>query len=122
MLSWTENDQGSLGELSQIGVDGFDRVSHLQTLMIYKLGFNQSYDTFTSITQIKIVLCSEFPWTEFMNDKCFHMISPIALGQDDSIAHPPVALCANAPRTRAGVGPTPSLPHPLPLVCSRQWI
>jgi hypothetical protein len=26
LLSWTENDQGSLGELSKIGVDGFDRV------------------------------------------------------------------------------------------------
>ena len=27
ILSWTEDGQGSLGELSKIGIDGFDRVS-----------------------------------------------------------------------------------------------
>jgi hypothetical protein len=27
IMSWAEGDQGSLGELSKIGVDGFDRVS-----------------------------------------------------------------------------------------------
>ena len=27
LLSWTENDQGSVGELSRLGVGGFDRVS-----------------------------------------------------------------------------------------------
>jgi len=26
LLSWEEGDQGSLGELSRIGVDGFDKV------------------------------------------------------------------------------------------------
>ena len=34
---------------------------HMQTLVIYKLGFNQNYYTFTSILLIKIVLCSKFP-------------------------------------------------------------
>eukprot|EP00290_Baffinella_frigidus_P032898 CAMPEP_0180267046 /NCGR_PEP_ID=MMETSP0988-20121125/1330_1 /TAXON_ID=697907 /ORGANISM="non described non described, Strain CCMP2293" /LENGTH=94 /DNA_ID=CAMNT_0022237679 /DNA_START=91 /DNA_END=371 /DNA_ORIENTATION=+ len=29
LLSWTEDDQGSLGELSKIGVDGFDRVDNM---------------------------------------------------------------------------------------------
>ncbi|KAJ1479745.1 hypothetical protein T484DRAFT_2022949, partial [Baffinella frigidus] len=28
ILSWTEDDQGSLGEISKIGVDGFDRVDN----------------------------------------------------------------------------------------------
>ena len=31
--------------------------SHLQTLMIHKLGFNQNYYTFTLIVPIQIVLC-----------------------------------------------------------------
>ena len=35
--------------------------SHLQTLIIYKLGFNQNYCIFTSILLIKIVRCSKFP-------------------------------------------------------------
>jgi hypothetical protein len=29
LLSWTEDDRGSLGELSRIGVDGFDRVDNV---------------------------------------------------------------------------------------------
>jgi len=37
------------------------RRAHLQTLRIYKLGFNQNYYTFTLILLIKIVLCSIFP-------------------------------------------------------------
>jgi hypothetical protein len=41
--------------------------------MIYKLGFNQNYYTFTLMLLIKIVLCSEFPWTRFINHKCFDM-------------------------------------------------
>ena len=32
---------------------------HPQTLLIYKLGFNRNYYTFTSILLMKIVLCSE---------------------------------------------------------------
>ena len=35
--------------------------SHLQTLVIYKLGFSQDYYIFTLILLIKIVLCSKFP-------------------------------------------------------------
>ena len=34
---------------------------HMQTLIIYKLGFNQNYYTFTLILLIKIVLYSKFP-------------------------------------------------------------
>ena len=34
--------------------------THLQTLIIYKLGFNQNYYTFTLMLLIKIVLCSKF--------------------------------------------------------------
>ena len=49
--------------------------SHMQTLMIDKLGFEQNYYTSTLILLIKIVLCSKFPWTEFMNYKCFDMNS-----------------------------------------------
>ena len=36
--------------------------SHMQTHIIYKLGFNQNYYTFTLILLIKIVVCSKFPW------------------------------------------------------------
>ena len=35
--------------------------SHMQTLIIYNLGFNQNYHTFTLILLINIVLCSKFP-------------------------------------------------------------
>ena len=34
---------------------------HLQTLIIYKLGCNQDYYTFTSVLRTNIVLCGEFP-------------------------------------------------------------
>ena len=47
--------------------------TNLQTLIIYKLGVNQNYYTFTLILLIKIVLCSEFPRTNFIDDKCFDM-------------------------------------------------
>jgi len=46
---------------------------HMQTLVIYKLGFNQNYYTFTLILLIKIVLCSKFRWTTIINYKCFDM-------------------------------------------------
>ena len=29
LLSWTEDDKGSLGELSRIGVQGYDRVDNV---------------------------------------------------------------------------------------------
>ena len=40
---------------------GVYQESHMQTLIIDKLGFNQIYHTFTLILLIKIVLCSKFP-------------------------------------------------------------
>ena len=43
------------------GVPLAGRGCHLQTLIIYKLGFNQNYFTFTQMLLIKIVLCSRFP-------------------------------------------------------------
>jgi len=49
--------------------DGF----HMETLIIHKLGFNQNYYTFTLILRIKIFMCSKFPWTKFINYKCFVM-------------------------------------------------
>ena len=49
---------------------------HMQTIIIYKLGFDQDYFTFTLILVINIVPCSEFPWTDFMNYNCFQSRSP----------------------------------------------
>ena len=49
--------------------------SHMQTLIIYKLGFNQNYYTFTLMLLIKIVLCIKFPWINFIKYKCFEMKS-----------------------------------------------
>ena len=46
---------------------------HLQTLIIYKLGCNQNCYTFTLILLMKIVMCSKFPCTKFINYKCFDM-------------------------------------------------
>ena len=46
---------------------------HMQTLLIYKLGFNQNYCTFTSILLIEIVLWSKFPLTKSMNCQYFGM-------------------------------------------------
>jgi len=34
---------------------------HVETLIIYKLGFNQNYYTFALILLTKIVMCSKFP-------------------------------------------------------------
>jgi len=55
-----------------------ERYSHMQILIIYKLGFNQNYYTFAWILLIKIVLCSKFHWTKLINYKCFHMNSSSA--------------------------------------------
>jgi len=46
---------------------------HVETLIIHKLGFNQNYYTFALILLIKIVLCSKFPGTKFINYKLFEM-------------------------------------------------
>ena len=49
---------------------------HMQTLVIYKLGFNQDNSTFTSILPIKIVMCSKCPWTKFIKHDCSAMTLP----------------------------------------------
>ena len=49
--------------------------SHMQTLMISRLGFNQNYYTFTLILLTTIVMCSQIPRTEFVDDRRFEMIS-----------------------------------------------
>jgi hypothetical protein len=51
----------------------FGGESHMQTLTIYELGFNQNYYTSALIFLINIVLCSKFPLTKFVNYKCFEM-------------------------------------------------
>ena len=56
------------------------RQSHVKTVIIYKLGFNQYYYTFTSILLIRILLCSKFSWTKFINYKCFGIKSCAAAG------------------------------------------
>ena len=37
-----------------------DGLFHMQTLIIYKLGFNENYYTFAVILHVKIVTCSKF--------------------------------------------------------------
>ena len=44
----------------------FGSGSHVQTLIIGKLGVDQNHYTFTLILLIKIVLCSRFPRTKFI--------------------------------------------------------
>ena len=41
----------------------------------YKPGFDHNYYMFTSILLITIVTCGKFPWTKFMDYKCFEMKS-----------------------------------------------
>ena len=54
--------------------DGIEEVHFIcKHLIIYKLGFNQNYYTFTLILLLKIILCSKFPLTELINHKCFEM-------------------------------------------------
>ena len=53
----------------------------MQTLMIYKPSFNQNYCTFTLMLQIKTVLCSKFPRTEFIPYQCFEMKSATEPGR-----------------------------------------
>ena len=51
------------------GVENYD----MQTLTIYNFVFNRNDYTLASMLLIKIVLCSTFPWTRFINHKCFEM-------------------------------------------------
>ena len=46
---------------------------HLETIVIYQLGFSQNYCTFSSTSLINIVLCDKFPWTKFIDCKYFDM-------------------------------------------------
>ena len=48
--------------------------SHMQTLITDKPGLNQNFYTFTSISLLKIFLCSKLPSTYFIN-KDFEMRS-----------------------------------------------
>ncbi|KAJ1491967.1 hypothetical protein T484DRAFT_1772740, partial [Baffinella frigidus] len=41
LLSWTEDDRGSVGELSRLGVDGFDRVDNVLLEMIIAMALRQ---------------------------------------------------------------------------------
>ena len=56
-----------------VGFQAGGQVIYLHTLMIYEIGFNQDNYTFTLVLLINIVLCSKFPWTEFINYKCIVM-------------------------------------------------
>ena len=49
------------------GVEGPDVRSHIETLIAHKLGSNQNCYTFTFISLEKIVMCSKFHWTKFIN-------------------------------------------------------
>ena len=61
------------GDEQGAGNGWFFRGTHVQTLIIHKPGFNQSYRTFTFIILITIVLGSNFPWTKFTSYKCFQV-------------------------------------------------
>ena len=63
--------------------------SHLQISIIYKLGFNQNYFTFTLILLTQILSCGRFPWTEFINYKCFDIRSdnPTATAPVANVSH-----------------------------------
>ena len=41
LLSWTENDQGSVGELSQIGVHDFDRIDNFLLEVILAISLRE---------------------------------------------------------------------------------
>jgi hypothetical protein len=63
--------QGTDGTIRFVKTHAIQQRSHVETLIIYKLGSNQNYYTFPLTLLIRIVLCSKFP----MNHKCFHMRS-----------------------------------------------
>jgi len=69
-------EQRNLSQFWELPVVGF-RVSikefNLQTLVVHKPGFNQSYHTFTLILPTNIVLCSEFSLTKSINYKFLDM-------------------------------------------------
>ena len=60
---------------------------HLQTLKIYKLGFNQNHFTLTSMLLMKSFSCSELSWCEFINNKCCDMRFYMYMPQNFVIQH-----------------------------------
>ena len=65
-----------LGDAEACGrVEVLHNLSHVEALIIHKLGVNQNFYTFASILLIKMVLCSKFYATKFINFKWFHMKS-----------------------------------------------
>ena len=67
---------------------GGGRWFHLQTLRIYPLSFNHNYDTVALISLIKIVLCSKFHYTKFINYKWLQMRLPSASKKSVSTSAP----------------------------------
>jgi len=65
---------------------------YTQTLIFYKLGFNQNYHTFTLMLLVKTVLCSKFPWTKFINYKCFE-VRFIKTDKCCNVRHSPQCPC-----------------------------
>ena len=53
------------------GPDVVQEKSHMQTLILYKLSFNQNYFMSTLVVLINIDMCGKFPWTESINYECF---------------------------------------------------
>jgi len=49
--------------------------SHMQTLIICKPDLNWNYCTSALILLVKIVLCSKFYWTKFIDPRYFHVRS-----------------------------------------------
>ena len=45
----------------------------METLIIYKLDFNENDYALALIILTKIVLSGKYHWTKFMNHKCFHI-------------------------------------------------
>jgi hypothetical protein len=74
----------------------------MHTLIMYELGFNQNYYTFTLISRIKIVLCR----TKFINHKCFEM----RFGEEGLTGTVPVRArpIGTEPRASAPSAATPS--------------
>ena len=70
---WVKRFQAK--DLSHAQLGGITR-SHLETLVLCKLDFDQNNYTFPSILLIKIALCSKYLSTKFVKNKCCHMSSP----------------------------------------------
>ena len=81
----------------------------MQTLIIYKFGFNQSYYMFALILSIKIVLSRKISRTKNINDKFRDMIAGVEhfylythRSADNSSAVSKILVCASAGKTNNG--------------------